>query len=192
MEITDIVITIVISGGVGLTILFYQRKLGEKIDKLIIKQNQIIDEDHKREVDWKEVWGNRIIEDLSLIKHFHQILHGWLVDYINDRSEVNRKTLISSSERLGSIVDYHIQRLIENIPKIERYLKNPLLATLIIKQTDVYSTVFKVLNQNWIWNEEGMNGEIQSIEGYEKMLDGVIASMKNEIYQTSSQNNSKK
>jgi len=186
MEISDIVTTIAISGCVGLAILLYQRKLGGKVDKLIIKQNQIIDEEYKREGAWKDVWGNRIIEDLNSIENFHQILQRWLVDYINDRSEVNRKTLISSAERLGDIVDYHIQRLRDNIPKIERYLKDPLLAALIINQTDTYSTMFKVLNQDWVWSEEGLNGEIQSIESIKKMLNGVIESMKNEVIQSRS------
>lgn len=183
MDFTDIVINVAIAGGVGVAILLYQRRLGRKVDKLIIRQNQIIDEGYKREGSWKETWGKKIIEDLKSIEYFHHILNGWLVDYINNRSSADKDILTISAERLGNIVDYHIPRLRENVPKIERYLNNPLLATLIIKQTDVYSTAFKVLNQDWIWEEEGLNGEIQSIEGYKKMLNDVIASMKKELYQ---------
>lgn len=181
MDITDIVITIIITGAVGLAILFYQRRLGAKIDKLIIKQNQIIGDEYKRERDWKELWGNRIVEDLNSIKNFHQILGRWLVDYMNNRSDANRETLIYSAERLGNIIDYHVHNLRENIPKIEKYLKDPRLSTLIIKQTETYATVFKVLNQDWIWNDDGLRGEIYSIEGTTKMLNNVIELMKNEI-----------
>ena len=54
MELQDIIITIAISESVGLAIMYFQRKLETKVDKLIIKQNQIIEEQHKREEDWIE------------------------------------------------------------------------------------------------------------------------------------------
>lgn len=181
MDITDILITIAITTVVGFAILLYQRKMGQKIDKLIIKQNQIIEDDFNRERAWKEEWGKRILEDLNSIKNFHQILERWLVDYMNNRSDVTKETLVFSAERLGNIIDFHIQRLKENIPKIEKYLKDPRLSTLIIKQADVYPTPFKVLNQEWIWNDDGLTGEIQSIEGTIKMLNDVSERMKTEI-----------
>jgi uncharacterized protein Usg len=191
MDFVDIVISIVISVSVGIAILFYQIRLGKKVDNLIIKQNQIIADEFKREEMWKDVWGNRIISDLNSIKYFHQILHRWLVDYINNRSEVNRETLIFSVERLGNIINYNVQNLKENIPKIEKYLKDPLLSTQIIKQTDYYPNAFNVVNAKWAWEEEGINGQIHFVENMIKTLTDMTERMKNEITHPTFQNNLK-
>lgn len=180
MELQDIVVTIIISVSVGLTIMYFQRKLENKVDKLIIKQNQIIEEEHKREEDWIELWGNRIITDLTATQNYHEILERWLVDYMNNRSDTTRENLIFSSERLGITVDYFVQNIKENMSKIANFLKNPLLSTLIIKQCDHYPTSFKVLSSTWVWEEDGLSGQIQVIEDRIRMLVDVIEQMRKE------------
>src|SRR5207302_8261863 len=114
----------------------------------------------------------------------------WLVDYINNRSDVGRETLTYSAERLGDITEFHVQNLRENIPKIANYLKDPLLATHIIKQSDQYSTAFKILSTEWVWQDDALNGEIQAIESTVTILTNNIDRMKNEVTKSSSWNDS--
>src|SRR5437879_475022 len=116
MEPIDIIIIIAISGAVGITILLFQRRLERKVDQLVEDQHKIIEEEHKRQEEWKTTWSKRITDDLGLIKQYHLILRMWLVDYINNRSDVGRETLTYSAERLGDITEFHVQNLRENIP----------------------------------------------------------------------------
>lgn len=181
MDNTDILITIGISGGVGLIIMYFQRKLEGKVDKLIEKQHKIIEDEHKREEDWKETWGNRIIIDLNATKSYYEILRRWLIDYMNNRSNVSRENLIFSAERLGITVDYFVQNINEHLPKIENYLKDPLLSTQLKKQSIQFSTPFKILSSDWIWEDGELNGQIFTLDSMIKMLNDGIERMKKEL-----------
>lgn len=178
VDFVDVGISIIIAFGVGISIMLYQRKMNKKIDALIIKQNKIIGEDYQREINWKSHWGQKITTDLKSIKNFHEILHKWLVDYANDRSESKKETLLFSIERLESIMRFHTQN-IQNITKIENYLKDPSLSTHLIGITNNYQNTFKI-DAEWAWVDDGINQQIISLEEKNAKLEELIQRMQKE------------
>jgi hypothetical protein len=77
MDVSDILITIGISGGVGVAILVYQIKLGHKVDENIDKQAKIIAEQYKREQEWRSIGGRKFLQPYFLSRPLMKYSGAW-------------------------------------------------------------------------------------------------------------------
>ena len=184
----SLVIEVGLAIFVGLAILIYSNNEQKRISNLIQNMNEvttkldkIIEHQHTREKQWKNEWGKRTIDDLKSIKELCSILEKWLVDYSNNKSESSRTNIMGSAARLSGLVDFHIQNLHTDISKIENLLNDPVLATIITKQSKYYTGLFKILDKEFVWEDEGLKSQIQAIEGMIKAVEDLIDRMEKEI-----------
>lgn len=156
----------------------------EEIRKIEKNQQKITEENKNREQNWKLEWGSIIIEHLEVIKNYHEVLRDWLLEFTENRTEEQKKNIIFSAKRLGGICDYQIQNLKEALSKISTLFTDPKLSYHLINQSKQFSGLFYHVGADYVWEKDGINDLLKSIEHMIELLSKGIQRVKNEIPKT--------
>lgn len=186
-------ITSVIETGIGVSItiaiLLYsnnqQRRSEEqqeKIAELVLNIENIELRHEERERKRLTVFSHRIISNLETIRQTHQELKQSFTDYLNNNTEENKQSIISSSKKnLDSIVYFIIPNIKSDIGYIGDLFEDPLLGKSIINQCNDYGTMLKNTEESSDWNKDPLLMKIQLIDNQIKILTITIDNIKKEI-----------
>lgn len=200
-NLTATVIEVGLGAGITVSILMYSNyqqsffkkqqdeiaNLLKRIETIEQNQQQMIDEqhtvvkkEHQRIERWKKEWGEIILADLEGIVRMYDILENWLIQYKTKPSSQQKSDIISSSDRLGGIVDFYVQNILKYLPKIENSFDDPSLGVQLIGISDQLSAIFKGLHMDYHW-EPHLDNSFQIITEMKRILAKDIVKIKKEI-----------
>lgn len=117
------------------------------------------------------------------VREFHTTLRKLVIAYFDDKSDANKKSIISFSRSIASLVkDYYVVLVRKEIENLRGIVRQPALVGNVIDQSTSYSDAFQTMLQDWVWqDDQSLQGEVKAIDIQVEAIDGLISDILKEI-----------